>query len=98
MVLKKDPAEMGVKKMQKLDEALYFWLGQQNENSGGLRHGTCHFCTRYTCLTNVHRNLKDQMKLDLCICEVLSYIHVTIENRICRRGYQLPLLTIKLIF
>ena len=24
--------------------------------------------------------IKDQMKLDLCICEALSYMHVTIET------------------
>ena len=29
-------------------------------------------------ITNVYRNLKDQIKLDLCICEALSYTHVTI--------------------
>ena len=29
---------------------------------------------------NVFRNLKDQMKLDLCICEALSYMHVTMET------------------
>ena len=31
-------------------------------------------------ISNVYRNLKDQMKLDLCICEALSYTHVTIET------------------
>ena len=31
-------------------------------------------------ISNVHRNLKDQMKLDLCMCEALSYMHVTIET------------------
>ena len=31
-------------------------------------------------IRNVYRNLKDQMKLDLCICEALSYMHITIET------------------
>ena len=31
-------------------------------------------------ISNVHRNLKGQMKLDLCIGEALSYMHVTIET------------------
>ena len=31
-------------------------------------------------ISNVYRNLNDQMKLDLCICEALSYTHVTIET------------------
>ena len=31
-------------------------------------------------ISNVYRSLKDQMKLDLCICEALSYTHVTIET------------------
>ena len=31
-------------------------------------------------ISNVYRNLKDQMKLDLCICEALSYMPVTIET------------------
>ena len=31
-------------------------------------------------ISNVYRNLNDQMKLDLCICEALSYMHVTIET------------------
>ena len=31
-------------------------------------------------ISNVYRNLKDQMKLDLHICEALSYMHVTIET------------------
>ena len=31
-------------------------------------------------ISNVYRNLKDQMKLDFCICEALSYMHVTIET------------------
>ena len=30
-------------------------------------------------ISNVYGNLKDQMKLDLCICESLS-THVTIET------------------
>ena len=45
-------------------------------NSGELRHGTCHFYTIYTGISKigtVYGNLKDQMKLDLCICEALSY-------------------------
>ena len=28
----------------------------------------------------MYGNLKDQMKLDLCICEALSYMHVTMET------------------
>ena len=31
-------------------------------------------------ISNVYRNLKDQTKLDLCICEALSYSHITIET------------------
>jgi len=31
-------------------------------------------------ISNVYRNLKDQMKFDLCTCEALSYMHVTIET------------------
>ena len=31
-------------------------------------------------ISNVCRNLKDQMKLDLCICGALSYMHVAIET------------------
>ena len=31
-------------------------------------------------ISNVYRNLKDQMKLDLCICEALIYSHITIET------------------
>ena len=31
-------------------------------------------------ISNVYGNLKDQMKLDLCICEVLSYKHITMET------------------
>ena len=31
-------------------------------------------------ISNVYRNLKGQMKLDLCIGEALSYTHVTIET------------------
>ena len=30
--------------------------------------------------SNVYRNLKGQMKLNLCIGEALSYTHVTIET------------------
>ena len=44
--------------------------------SGELRHGTYHFYTRYTGIlkiNSVYGNLKDQMKLDLYICEALSY-------------------------
>ena len=44
--------------------------------SGELRHGTCHFYTMYTGISKIHSvygNLKLQMKLDLCICEALSY-------------------------
>ena len=48
-------------------------------HSGELRHGTCHFYTIYTGISkisSVYGNLKDQMKLDLCICEALSYMLV----------------------
>ena len=31
-------------------------------------------------ISNVYRNLKDQMKHDLFICEALSYMHVTLET------------------
>ena len=31
-------------------------------------------------ISKVYINLKDQMKLDLCICEALIYMHVTIET------------------
>ena len=31
-------------------------------------------------ISNVYRNPKDQMKPNLCICEALSYTHVTIET------------------
>ena len=31
-------------------------------------------------ISNVHRNPKGQLKLDLCIGETLSYTHVTIET------------------
>ena len=40
-------------------------------DSGKLRHGTCHFALDtqvFIKISNVYRNLKDQMKLDLCIC------------------------------
>ena len=50
--------------------------------SGKLRHGTCHFCTRYTGfikISNAYRNLKDQMKLDLCICEALICTHLSAD-------------------
>ena len=30
--------------------------------------------------SNVYRNLKGQMKLNLCIGEALSYTHITIET------------------
>ena len=30
----------------------------------------------------VYGNLKDQLKLDLCICEVLSYTHGTMKREI----------------
>ena len=44
--------------------------------SGELRHGTCHFCTRYTGISKInsgYRNPKDQIKLELYIDEALSY-------------------------
>ena len=31
-------------------------------------------------INNVYGNLKDQMKLDLCICEALSYTQGTMET------------------
>ena len=31
-------------------------------------------------ISNVYRNLNGKMKLDLCICEALSYTHVTTET------------------
>ena len=43
-------------------------------NSGKLRHGTCHLQVFQK--SSVYGNLKDQMKLDLCICEALSYTSV----------------------
>ena len=49
-------------------------------HSDELRNGTCSFCTRYTSINNVYINLKDQMKLDTCICEALSYLHGTMET------------------
>ena len=48
-------------------------------HSGELRHGTCHFYTIYTGISKINSvcgNLKDQMKLDLCIWEALSYTSV----------------------
>ena len=51
--------------------------------SGELRHGTCHFYTRYTGISkinSVYGNLKDQMKLDLCIYEPLSATYGTMET------------------
>ena len=44
--------------------------------SDKLRHGSCNFYIVYTGISkinSVYENLKDQMKLDLCICEALSY-------------------------
>ena len=49
------------------------------ESQGNLRHGTCPFYTMYTGISKIHSvygNLKHQMKLDLCICEALSYTSV----------------------
>ena len=45
-----------------------------------------HFCIPqvFIKINNVHGNLKDQMKLDLCVCEALSYMHVTMETAIVR--------------
>ena len=54
----------------------------------------------FTCISkinSVYGNLQDQMKLDLCICEALSYTWYH-GSRICGRGYQLPLISIKPIF
>ena len=50
-------------------------------SSGELRHGTCHFYTRYTGIhkkvfikiNSMYGNLKDQTKLDSCIYEGISY-------------------------
>ena len=58
-------------------------LKDKTSYSGEISHGTCHFCTRYKVfikISNVFTNLKDQMKLNLCISEALSYMHVTIET------------------
>ena len=50
---------------------LYMWWPWTTLSfSGELRHGTCRFHTGYTGISkinSVHGNLKDQMKLDLCI-------------------------------
>ena len=45
-------------------------------HSGELRHRTCHFYARYTGISkinSVYGNLRDQMKLDLCIHEALKH-------------------------
>ena len=42
-------------------------------------------------------NLKDKMKFDLCIYEALNYKYDTMET-ICGCGYELPLISFKLIF
>ena len=50
--------------------------------SGELRHGQVIFALDtqvFIKISNVYRNLNDQMKLDSCIREALSYTHVTIE-------------------
>ena len=49
----------------------------------------------FTLINCVYRILKDQMKLDLCICETICRYH---GNHICRHGYQLPVKSIKPIF
>ena len=41
-----------------------------------------HFVTRHTGISKIismYGNLKDKMKLDVCICETLSYIYGTME-------------------
>ena len=51
--------------------------------SGELRHETCPFYTRYTSISKINSecgNLKDQMKLDLCIYEALSYMYSAMET------------------
>ena len=71
--------EFQIQKMEDTDceRWAYGKAGNGNEtDSGALRHGTCHFYTIYTGISKistVYGNLKDQMKLDLCICEALSY-------------------------
>ena len=65
-----------------------------------LRHGTCHFYTIYTGISkisSVYGNLKDQMKLDLCICEALRYTSVPWKPQLWA-CYQLPLISIKPMF
>ena len=52
-------------------------------SSGELRHGRVVFALDTQVFirnSNVYRNPIDQMKLDLCIREALSYTHVTIET------------------
>ena len=52
-------------------------------HSGELRHGTFlpYVDTQvFTKINNVYGKPKDQMKLDLCICETLSYMHITMET------------------
>ena len=64
--------------LEKLCEAETIYI-DGTFNSGELRHGTCHFHTMYTGISKIHSvygNLKHQMKLDLCICEALSYTSV----------------------
>ena len=58
------------------------------EFSGELKHGTCHFYTRYTGIWkiySVYGNLKTRWNVILC------------QKPICGCGYQLALISIKLI-
>ena len=51
--------------------------------SGELRHKTCHFYTRHTGnsqINSVYGNPNDQVKLDLCIHEAVSYTYGTMET------------------
>ena len=53
--------------------------------SSELSHGTCHFGTRYTGISNVYGNLKYQ---DLCMCKALSKLYAWHRgNLICECYY-----------
>ena len=53
-----------------------FCLSNANTNSG-MGHEVFALDNQ---INNVYGNLKDQMKLDLCIYEVLKYTHITMET------------------
>ena len=79
----KESLEQFIKRINDLHPHINFTAEFQQMKShfysGELRHGTCHFYTMYTGISkihSVHGNLKQQMKLDLCICEALSYTSV----------------------